>query len=381
MGRSEENFEGGIRMAIQGLLVSPGFLFRIERDPSGVAPNTAYPVNDLDLASRLSFFLWSSIPDEALLEAAEAGNLRDLETRKEQVRRMLDDPRSKAVVTNFASQWLYLRNVALRSPNTRVYPDFDDELRQAFQKETELFFESMLRADRSVADMLDADHTFVNQRLAEHYGIPDIYGSHFRRVTLNDENRRGLLGQGSFLLVTSRANRTAPVLRGKWVLENLLGTPPPPPPPEVPALNEKRDEVGSMTMRQRTEAHRANPACASCHLNMDPIGFALENFDGVGRFRTTEGGASIDVSGKLTDGTRFTGPIGLRKVLLDRQEQLAQTITEKLMTYALGREVEAYDMPAVRKILREAAPGGYRWSSLISGVTESVPFQMRSSQP
>lgn len=380
-GHSQEGFEGGIRMALQGLLVSPGFLFRIERDPAGMASNAAYPVSGLDLASRLSFFLWSSIPDEALLEAAEAGNLRDPEKLKEQVLRMLDDRRSQALVTNFSSQWLYLRNVALRVPNTRVYPEFDDELRQAFQKETELFFESMLRENRSVTDILDADYTFVNQRLAEHYGIPDIYGSHFRRVTLIDENRRGLLGQGSFLLVTSRANRTSPVLRGKWVLENLLGTPPPPPPPEVPALNEKKGEIGNMTMRQRTEAHRANPVCASCHIRMDPIGFALENFDGVGRFRTTENGTALDVSGELPDGTRFNGPIELRKVLLGQQEQLAQTITEKLLTYALGREVEAHDMPAVRKILREAAPGGYRWLSLISGVIESVPFQMRRSQP
>ncbi len=381
VGHSEEGFEGGIRMAIQGLLVSPGFLFRIERDPSGVAANTAYRVSDLDLASRLSFFLWSSIPDETLLEAAKEGRLSNPEVLQEQVGRMLDDSRSKALVTSFARQWLYLRNVALRVPNTRIYMDFDDELRQAFQQETELFFESMLREDRSVTDMLDADYTFVNQRLAEHYGIPDIYGSHFRRVTLTDENRRGLLGQGSFLLVTSRANRTAPVLRGKWVLENLLGTPPPPPPPNVPALNEKTGEIGNMTMRQRTEAHRANPVCASCHIRMDPIGFALENFDGVGRFRTTERGTAIDVSGELPDGTRFNGPVELRKALLERQEQLAQTVTEKLFTYALGREVEAYDMPAVRTILREAAPGGYRWSSLISGVIQSVPFQMRRSQP
>jgi hypothetical protein len=381
IGHSQEGFEEGIRMALEGLLVSPGFLFRIERDPSGVAVNTAYPVSDLDLASRLSFFLWSSIPDETLLEAVQEGGLRDPERLQQQVGRMLADRRSQSLVTNFAGQWLYLRNVALRVPNTRTYPNFDDELRQAFQKETELFFESMLREDRSVTDMLDADYTFVNQRLAEHYGIPDIYGSHFRRVTLIDENRRGLLGQGSFLLVTSRANRTAPVLRGKWVLENLMGTPPPPPPPDVPALNENRGEVGNMTMRQRTEAHRANPACASCHIQMDPIGFALENFDGVGQFRTTEGGTSIDVSGELPDGTRFDGPVELRAALLQRQDQLAQTVTEKLLTYALGREVEANDMPAVRKILREAAPGGYRWSSLITGVIGSVPFQMRRSQP
>jgi hypothetical protein len=379
-GRSEEGFEEGIRMALQGLLVSPGFLFRIERDPPGVAPYTAYPVSDLELASRLSFFLWSSIPDETLLEVAEAGQLRDPEILKEQARRMLADKSSQALVTNFARQWLYLQNVPLRSPNNRIYPAFDDELRQAFQRETELFFDSMLRENRRVTNLLDADYTFVNQRLAEHYGIPNISGSHFRRVTLADENRHGLLGQGSFLLVTSRNNRTAPVLRGKWVLENLLGTPPPPPPPDVPALNEKNEEVQNMTMRQRIEAHRANPFCATCHVRMDPIGFALENFDGVGRWRTSEAGAAIDVSGEFPDGTPFDGPVELRKVLVGRQEQLAQTITEKLLTYALGREVEAYDMPAVRKILREAAPGGYRWSSLISGVIESVPFQMRRSK-
>jgi len=379
-GRREEGFEEGIRMALQGLLVSPGFLFRIEQDPPGLASHTAYPVSNLELASRLSFFLWSSIPDERLLGVAEAGQLRDPEILKEQARRMLADKRSQALVTNFSGQWLYLRNVPLRLPNTRIYPDFDDELRQAFQRETELFFGSMLREDHRVTDLLDADYTFLNQRLAEHYGIPNIYGSHFRRVTLVDENRRGLLGQGSFLLVTSRNNRTAPVLRGKWVLENLLGTPPPPPPPDVPALNEKREDVQNMTMRQRTEAHRANPACAACHVQMDPIGFALENFDGVGKWRTSEAGVAIDVSGEFPDGTRFDGPIELRKVLVGRQEQLAQTITEKLLTYALGREVEAHDMPAVRKILREAAPGGYRWSSLISGVIESVPFQMRRSQ-
>jgi mono/diheme cytochrome c family protein len=379
-GRSEEGFEEGIRMALQGLLVSPGFLFRIEQDPPGVSPNTAYPVSDLELASRLSFFLWSSIPDETLLELAEAGKLRDSRILQEQAQRMLADGRSDALVTNFAGQWLYLRNVSQRFPNNRIYPDFDEELRLAFERETELFFDSMVREDRRVTDLLDADYTFVNQRLAQHYGIPNVFGSHFRRVTLRDENRRGLLGQGSFLLVTSRANRTAPVLRGKWVLENLLGTPPPPPPPDVPALEEKGGEVQKMTMRQRTEAHRANPACATCHVRMDPIGFALENFDGVGRWRTSESGATIDVSGELTDGTRFDGPIELREMLAGRQEQLAQTVAEKLMTYALGREVEAHDMPAVRKILREAAPEGYRWSSLISGVIESVPFQMRRSQ-
>ncbi|MCZ6877194.1 MAG: DUF1592 domain-containing protein [Acidobacteria bacterium] len=380
-GRSQESFEGGIRTALQGLLVSPGFLFRIERDPPDIEPDTAYQVSDLELASRLSFFLWSSIPDDPLLEVVESGNLRDPGVLQQQIGRMMADRRSQALVNNFAGQWLYLRNLRLVSPNTGVYPEFDDELRQALRQETELFFNSMLREDHSVLDLLDADYTFLNERLARHYGIPNIYGSHFRRVRLADQNRHGLLGQGSFLTVTSRANRTAPVLRGKWVLENLLGTPPPPPPPEVPALNEKREEVQDLTMRQRIEAHRSNPACASCHAQMDPIGFALENFDGVGRWRTTEGGRTIDASGVLPDGTRFQGPAELRKVLLSRSEQVVQTVTEKLLTYALGREVESYDMPAVRKILREAALSDYRWSFLIAGVIESVPFQMRRSQP
>ena len=379
-GYDLEGFEEGIRLAIEGMLSSPQFLFRIERDPLDAAPDTAYPVNDLELASRLSFFLWSSIPDDALLEVAATGKLRDPGVLEQQVSRMLADRRSQALVSNFAGQWLYLRNLGLLSPSTAVFPDFDEELRYALQRETELFFNSMLREDRPVSDLLDADYTFVNARLALHYGIPSIYGSHFRRVRLTDENRHGLLGQGSFLTVTSRDSRTSPVIRGKWVLENLLGTPPPPPPPEVPALNEKAEEVRHLTMRQRIEAHSSNPACAGCHVRMDPIGFALENFDGVGRWRTTESGTAIEASAMLPDGTRFQGPVELRKALLSRPEQLAQTVTEKLLTYALGREVESSDMPAVRKILREAAPG-YRWSSLISGVIESVPFQMRRSQP
>jgi hypothetical protein len=379
-GYDLEGFEEGIRLAIEGMLSSPQFLFRIERDPLDAAPDTAYPVNDLELASRLSFFLWSSIPDDALLKVAESGKLRDPGVLQQQVSRMMADRRSQALVSNFAGQWLYLRNVGLLSPSTAVFPDFDEELRDALQRETELFFNSMLREDRPVSDLLDADYTFVNARLALHYGIPNVYGSHFRRVRLTDENRHGLLGQGSFLTVTSRDSRTSPVIRGKWVLENLLGTPPPPPPPEVPALNEKAEEVRHLTMRQRIEAHSSNPACAGCHARMDPIGFALENFDGVGRWRTTENGTAIEASAMLPDGTRFQGPVELRKALLSRPEQLAQTVTEKLLTYALGREVESSDMPAVRKILREAAPG-YRWSSLISGVIESVPFQMRRSQP
>lgn len=377
---SEGGFEAGIRTALEGILISPAFLFRIERDPSGTSPSTTYPVSGLDLASRLSFFLWSSIPDDTLLKAAERGDLKNPEKLESHVRRMLTDRRSRSLVSNFAGQWLYLRNVPSVTPNNRLFPDFDTELRAAFLKETELFFESMLRDDRGVAELLDADYTFLNERLAQHYGIPDVFGSHFRRVPLSDEKRRGLLGHGSILTVTSRANRTAPVLRGKWVLENLLGTPPPPPPPDVPALSEKPADVQEMTMRQRMEAHRTNPGCASCHAQMDPIGFALENFDAVGRWRTSEGRSAIDGSGVLPDGTRFQGPAELRRILLGRRDQIARTVTEKLMTYALGRELDSYDMPAVRKILAEAAPGGYRWSSLILGVIRSVPFQMRRSQ-
>ena len=379
--RSEGGFETGIELALQRILAGPEFLFRIERIPANVPPNTAYRVSDLELASRLSFFLWSSIPDDQLLDLAEAGKLTDPAVLEEQVGRMLADYRSNALVDNFAGQWLYLRNLSFWRPSAREFPDFDDELRHAFQQETELFFKSMLREDRSVLDLLNADYTFLNERLARHYGIPGVYGSSFRRVTLEDENRRGLLGQGSILMVTSRPNRTSPVLRGKWVLGSLLGTPPPPPPPDVPALNEKREDVGSLTMRQRMEQHRANPACTSCHVQMDAMGFALENFDAIGKWRTTEGNAPIDASGVLADGTRFEGPVGLRKVLLSRPEQFVQNVTKKLLTYALGRDLDAYDDPAVEKILREGAPGGYRWSSLIVGITNSTPFQMRRSQP
>ena len=378
-GRNEGGFEAGIKLALQRILAGPEFLFRVERDPENVPPDTAYPVSDLDLASRLSFFLWSSIPDDQLLDLAEAGRLKDPAVLEQQVRRMLADYRSSALVDNFAGQWLYLRNLRSWRPSVREFPDFDGELRQALQQETELFFKSMLREDRSVLELLSADYTFLNERLARHYGIPDVYGSSFRRVTLRDENRRGLLGQGSILTVTSRVNRTSPVLRGKWVLANLLGTPPLPPPPDIPPLNEKKEEVGGLTMRQRMQAHQSNPVCASCHAGMDPIGFALENFDAVGKWRTSEGGAPIDASGTLPDGTQFEGPAGLRKVLLSRPQQFVQTATEKLFTYALGRELEYYDAPTVRKILREAAPGGYRWSSLILGIIKSTPFQMRRS--
>ena len=375
-------FEAGIGTALQSILVWPEFLVRIERDPANAAPDSAYRISDFELASRLSFFLWSSIPDDELLGLAALGNLKDPAVLEQQIRRMLSDSRSKALVNNFAGQWLYLRNLRVVLPDPWAFSDFDENLRDAFQQETELFFDSILREDRSVLDFLNADYTFLNERLARHYGIPNIYGSHFRRVTLSDENRRGLLGQGSILTVTSYANRTSPTLRGKWLLENILGTPPPPPPPDVPSLKE-RDENGktvALSMRQRMEQHRANPVCAGCHSRMDPLGFALENFNAVGKWRTSnEDKTPIDTSGALPDGTKFQGPAELRKLLLKHPEQFVTTVTEKLLTYALGRGVEYYDMPAIRKILREAASSDYRWSSLIIGIVKSTPFQMRKS--
>ena len=378
--QSSQGFEAGIGMALRAILVSPEFLFRIERDPAGVAPDTAYEISDLELASRLSFFLWSSIPDDPLLDLAAAGKLKDPAVLEEQVGRMTADSRFQSLVDNFAGQWLYLRNMRLVRPEQSVFPTFDENLRQAFQRETELFFESMLREDRSVMDLLTADYTFVNERLARHYQIPNIYGSHFRRVTLSDEHRKGLLSQGSILTVTSYANRTSPVLRGKWLLENMLGTPPPPPPPDVPALKDRGEDGEALSVRERMEQHRADPACASCHEVMDPLGFALENFDGIGGWRTTsEANTPIDASGVLPDGTRFEGPVGLRDLLVSRRQQFVTTVTERLLTYALGRGVENYDDPAVRKIVQEAAPSDYRWSSIIMGIVRSVPFQMRRS--
>jgi uncharacterized protein DUF1592/uncharacterized protein DUF1588/uncharacterized protein DUF1585/uncharacterized protein DUF1587/uncharacterized protein DUF1595 len=376
LGRATVGFEAGIRTALQGMLVDPEFLFRIERDPKNSAPGAVYRISDLELASRLSFFLWSSIPDDELLKLAEQGRLKDPKVLEQQVRRMLADSRSKALVSNFAGQWLYLRNLHTKFPDPGTYPDFDDNLRQAMEKETELFFESIVREDRSVVDLLDADYTFVNERLAEHYGIPNIHGSQFRRVTLSDENRRGILGQGSILAVTSYPTRTAPTLRGKWLLENILGTPPPPPPPNVPSLKDDR-EANTLTMRKRMEQHRENPACASCHRLMDPLGFALENFDAIGMWRTNQGANPIDASGELPDGTKFQGPAELRQILLSKREQFVQTVSEKLLTYALGRGVEYYDMPAVRKIVHDAAPGEYKWSSIVLGIVRSAPFQMR----
>jgi hypothetical protein len=371
-------FEGGIQAAIGALLVSPDFLFRIERDPSHIAPDTNYHVSDLELASRLSFFLWSSIPDDELMELAVSGRLRGPNVLARQVRRMLADHRSHALTENFAGQWLKLRNVEIQRPNDDLFPDFDDGLRQALRRETELFFDSIVQEDRSVLDLLTANYTFVNERLAEHYGIPGVKGTRFRRVPLSDDSpRRGLLGQGSLLMVTSYANRTSPVLRGKWILENILGTPPPPPPPNVPALKEGEEVGKALSMRERMAQHRANPVCSSCHSVIDPVGFALENFDAIGRWRDVdEGLRPIDSAGVLPDGTKFNNLTAFRSALEHHPERFVAVLTEKLLTYALGRGLEYYDMPALRKITQAH---DHRFSSLVLDIVNSVPFQMRRS--
>jgi mono/diheme cytochrome c family protein len=373
-GRANGDFESGIQAAIEAMLVSPEFLFRIERD--GAETGRAHHISDVELASRLSFFLWSTIPDAELLDLAEHGRLKDPAIAEHQVRRMLDDPRADALVSNFAGQWLHLRNVETVKPDPVIFP-FDEALRQSFVTETALFVSSIFRENRSLLDLLSADYTFVNQRLAEHYGIPRVYGSQFRRVTLTDVNRHGLLGQGSVLTVTSYPNRTSVVQRGKWILENLLGTPPPPPPPDVPEL--KAAPHGKvLSMREQMQVHRANAVCAACHARMDPIGFALENYDAVGRWRGEDAGAPIDASGKLPDGTEFHGPAGLSQLLLTKyRDDFVQTATEKLLTYALGRGVEYYDYPTIRSITRDAARDNYRISSWILAIVKSTPFQMR----
>jgi hypothetical protein len=378
-GRDGGGFEAGIEMALSSVLVHPEFLFRIEHDPAGVASHTAYSIGDLQLASRLSFFLWSSLPDDELLDLAERGRLREPGILEQQTRRLLTDERSDALVTNFAGQWLHLRNLESVTPDGRLYPDFDDNLRQAFRRETELFFESIVREDRSVLDLLRADDTFLNERLAKHYGIPHVYGSRFRRVSLDENSKRGgLLRHGSVLTVTSYATRTSPVLRGKWILENLLGSPPSPPPDNIPAL-EDNSVAANLPVRERLALHRANPACASCHDVIDPIGFSLANYDAVGRWRDMEVDKPVDATGGLPDGRQFTGVAGLEAGLLDRPEIFVGTMTEKLLTYALGRGVEPCDAPAVRKIVRDAKAEDYRFSALIQGIVNSVPFQMRTS--
>ncbi|MBL8206349.1 MAG: DUF1592 domain-containing protein [Blastocatellia bacterium] len=379
-GRKGGDFEAGVQSAIEALLVSPDFLFRIERDPRTAPRGQAYRLSDVELASRLSFFLWSSIPDEELLTLAEQGKLKDATILQQQVQRMLDDPKSQAFVSNFGGQWLHLRNLDTTTPDPELFPTFDEGLRRAFRRETELFFESVLRENRSVFDLLDANYTYLNQRLAEHYGVPGVYGSQFRRVPISDPNRGGLLGQGSILTVTSYPNRTSVVQRGKWILENLLGAPPPPPPPDVPDLKPHGKDGRLLSMREQMDLHRANPICASCHSRMDPIGFALENYDAIGRWRTKDAGLVIDASGKLPDGTKFTGPGELRKILLTgHRDEFVATVTEKLLTYGLGRGVEYYDLPTVRSILRETARDNYRLPTLISAIVKSTPFQMRRS--
>ncbi len=377
-GNAEGGFEAGIELALSAILVSPEFLFRIEREPEHVESGEAYAISDLELASRLSFFVWSSIPDDELLTLAEQGKLRDPDVLDRQVSRMLADPRAANLATNFAGQWLHLRNLENTAPNLRLFPDFDDNLRQSFRQETELFVESIIREDRSAVDLISADYTYLNERLARHYDIPSIRGSRFRRVDLERKfNRGGLLRQGSILTVTSYATRTSPVIRGNWILENFIGTPPPPPPPNIPSLEGVISE--SLPMRERLALHRADPACASCHNMMDPIGFALENFDSVGRWRDSELGHTIDASGGLPDGAEFHGAQGLEDALLQRPDLFVGTMTEKLLTFALGRGLEYYDAPAVRRIVHDAEADNYKISAIISGIAQSVPFQMRTA--
>lgn len=379
--RRDESFESGIEMGLRSILVNPEFLFRVEKDPATLATGGNYRISDIELASRLSFFLWSSIPDDELLDLAIQGELKAPDVLERQVRRMLADKRATALVTNFAAQWLYLRNLASSTPDMRLFTDFDDNLRRSFRRETELFIENILREDRSVLDLLAARYTFVNERLAKHYGIPNVYGSRFRRIALDeDTGRGGLLRQGSVLTVTSYATRTSPVIRGKWVLDNILGSPPPPPPPDVPALKEKTGEAKALSMRDRLAQHRANPACSGCHNLMDPIGFAFEHYDAIGRWRSSEDGTPVDSAGGLPDGSKFDGVAGLQEALLKRPELFATTLTEKLLTYGLGRGMEYYDAPAVRSIVRGAEKQDFRFSSFILGIVNSAPFQMRRSK-
>ena len=374
-------FEAGIQMALEGLLTSPGFLFRIEHNPVGAAKNTVYPINNLELASRLSFFLWSSIPDEELLNIAELGKLSEPTVLEQQVIRMLKDDRSDALMTNFAEQWLLLRNLPYTDKNQELFPDFDENLRMDLQKETNLFVASIFQEDRSILDLFRADYKFLNERLARHYDIADVYGNKFRRVSVDDENKKGLLAQGSILAITSYPNRTSPVLRGKWVLENILAAPPPPPPPNIPDLKEEDEGGKTLSMREAIEKHRASPVCAVCHNQMDPIGFGLENFNPIGQWRTEDAGQPIDSSGMLPDGSMFQGPAQLQMALLKQSGVIASAFTQKLLTYALGRDLEYYDMAVVRKIVNNAADDDYRFSNFVLGIVNSLPFQMRRTGP
>jgi hypothetical protein len=377
-GAAEGDFESGIRTALQAILASPHFVFRLEEAPAALEAGGAHRLNDLDLASRLSFFLWATVPDEELVKLASEGKLSDPEVLKGQVERMLDDPRSEALATRFASQWLRLQDLDKIDPDYLHYPLYDDTLAAALKRETELFFENLVREDGSVLELLTADYTFVNERLARHYGIPNVTGSQFRRVKLEGDSRRGILGQGSILTLTSVADRTSPVLRGKWILEVLLGSPPPPPPPNVPLLEATTDAAGgkALSVREAMELHRSNPACTSCHVVIDPLGLALESFDATGAWRIKDNGVPVDSSGELYDGTPLDGPAGLRQALLKYQDVFVTSFTESLMTYALGRRVEYYDMPTVRRIVGEAKASDYRVSSFINGIVESPAFRM-----
>ena len=379
-GRRGGTFEDGIQLALEKLMVSPDFLFRVERDPARVAPGTAYRVSDIELASRLSFFLWSSMPDDELLSVAEQGRLKDPAVLDRQVRRMLADPKAAALIENFFGQWLMLRNIPLMARDVVEFPDFDDNLREAFRRETELFLASQVAEDRSVVELLTANYTFLNERLARHYGIPGVTGSRFRRVAYPNAVRAGLFGHGSLLSATAYSNRTSPVLRGKFLLENVLGTPPPAPPANVPPFPENDGTSRPKSVRERMEQHRRNPVCAACHSQIDPLGFALENFDAVGAWRTKDNGSVIDPSGSFPDGAKFDGPATFRTALVAHREQFIVTITQKLLTYGLARGAEYYDMPAVRTIVRDAAARDYRWSSLILGIVKSAPFQMRRAE-
>jgi mono/diheme cytochrome c family protein len=378
--KAADGFEAGIEMGLAAVLSSPEFLFRIERDPAGVRPGSVYAISDLELASRLSFFLWSSIPDDELIDVAARGDLDKPAVLHRQVTRMLADPRSRNLVTNFASQWLHLRNLDSMTPDMRLFPDFDDNLRQAFRQETEMLVESVIRENRSVLDLLRANYTFVNERLAKHYGIPNIYGSRFRRIEFGEDGPRGgLLRQGSILLVTSYPTRTSPVIRGKWILDNLLGVPPPPPPADVPALEAVKTAKKTMTVRERLSEHRKNPSCSGCHKLMDPVGFALENYDAVGRWRTVDAGEPVDASGSLFDGSEFRGVAGLQKAILAHPEFFVTTLSEKLLTFATGRGAEHYDAPAIRKIVRDTRADDYRFASIVMGIVNSMPFRMRKA--
>ncbi len=375
--RAEDaGFDEGIQRGLERILAAPSFLFRVEREPAGLAAGSAYRLSDLDLASRLSFFLWSSIPDDELREAAVRGALTDPVALERHVQRMLRDPRSKAVTDSFVSRWLELSKLSGVVPDTELYSEFDENLRDAMEQETKLFVGNQVRDNRSVMELLTADYSCLNERLATHYGIRNIYGSHFRRVTFNDRTRGRLLGQASLLTVTSYPNRTSVTMRGRWLLANMLGAPPPPPPPDIPPLQEAGRDGQPRSLHERMEMHRKNPVCASCHQRMDPLGFALENFDALGKWRTVSDDAPIDPSASFPDGTRFEGIAGLRTLLVSHKEDFARTLTGKLLTFAIGRGLDHHDMPVIRKIVRDAAPADYSWSAIVAGIVKSAPFSM-----